>query len=117
MPSPAPTTEDTTHMPPRVNTPSPSPHTPPPSPTPPSTTPSPNDHHGYSHLPLPTLHPTDIRLISHNINTLPTTTQAELGATFDLYQAFDPTIIGIQECNRNWSLYDKTDGPTRDVIQ
>lgn len=46
-----------------------------------------------------------------------TTTQAELSATFDHYQEFDPTIIGIQEYNKNWSLHDMTNVPTREVIQ
>jgi hypothetical protein len=54
---------------------------------------------GYTNLPLPDLIPTDICLLSHNINTLHTTTTAELGITLDLYNELDPTIIGLQECN------------------
>ena len=50
---------------------------------------------GYAHLPLPTLPQTDVRLLSHNINTLHTSTQAKLSATFALYLDFDPTIPGI----------------------
>jgi hypothetical protein len=37
-------------------------------------------------------------------------------ATFDLYTELDPTIIGIQEANKNWTLYDRTEGPVHDVI-
>ena len=77
--------------------------------TPPTQTPP--TQNGYAHTPLPTLHETDIRLISHNINTLHTTSEAELGTTFDLYKAFNPTIIGLQECNKNWTQYDTTEGP------
>ena len=55
---------------------------------------------GYSHLPLSLLANDTIRLLSHNINTLHTTTSAELGATFDLYHQFDPTILGLQECKK-----------------
>jgi hypothetical protein len=99
-----------------THTPTP-PHTHHPTTQPTDPPPTNTNHHGYTHLPLPTLQQTEIRLISHNINTLQTTNQAELGATFDLYQELDPTIIGIQECNKNWSLYDRTDGPTREVIK
>jgi hypothetical protein len=42
-------------------------------------------------------------------------TPAELGVTMDLYNELDPTIIGIQECNRNWSKYNKTEGPLREI--
>ena len=62
-------------------------------------------------MPLPELASTNLRLLSHNINTLQMTTSAELGATFDTYEALQPTIIGLQETNKNWSLYDKTEGP------
>jgi hypothetical protein len=94
----------------------------------PTTTPSHPDHqphhtttatinNGYAHLLLPTLHQTDVRLISHNINTLETSTQAELSTTFALYQDFvEPTILGIQECNKNWTIHDRTGAPLRDVI-
>jgi hypothetical protein len=77
---------------------------------------TPANTNGYTKLPLPTLLPTDIRILSHNINTLHTTTPAELGATLDLYQELDPTIIGIQECNKNWSKYTTTEGPLRDAL-
>ena len=60
---------------------------------------TPTNSNGYTQLPLPSLLPTDIRILSHNINTLHTTTHAKLGATLNLYQELDPTIIGIQECN------------------
>jgi hypothetical protein len=72
---------------------------------------------GYATLPLPTLCDTDIRLISHNINTLPTTTNIELETTFNDYKAYDPTVIGLQECNRNWNNYTKTELPLRTVLQ
>ena len=111
-------TEDTMHTP--LNDTPNNPHTTPFTHTPPTQdtpTPANTNNNGYAHLPLPTLRTTDIRLLSHNINTLHTTTQAELGATFDLYQEFDPTIIGIQECNKNWTVYDKTEGRLRDVTQ
>ena len=89
--------------------------------TPPTPTPSPTPdpmtaNHGYAHLPLPTLSTTDIRILSHNINTLHTTTTAELSATFDLYSEFTPTILGLQETNKNWKLYDRTEGPLRDIV-
>jgi len=109
------------------------PFTPPPSPHPPTTintppphqrTPSPTLTHtaatlenGYATLPLPTLCDTDIRLISHNINTLPTTTNIELETTFVDYKAYDPTVIGLQECNRNWNNYIQTEQPLRTVLQ
>ena len=70
----------------------------------------------YTPLPLPELTPQDIRIISHNINTLHITTMAELGATFDSYSEFQPTIIGLQEMNKNWSLYDKTEAPLRTIV-
>ena len=92
----------------------PSPHTPPIT-TPPHSAPSTNLH-GYTTNPLPELAPTEIRLISHNINALHTTTQAELGAIFDSYATFQPTVIGLQETNKNWSQYDKTEGPLRDIV-
>ena len=41
---------------------------------------------------------------------------AKLGATFDSYSAFQPTIIGLQEMNKNWSLYDKTEAPLRTIV-
>ena len=115
MSPPTPITAATSHTPlndPHHNTPTPPPthHITPPLLTATIT-------NGYAHLPLPTLHQTDVRLISHNINTLHTSTQAELGTTFELYQNFDPTILGIQECNKNWSIYDRTVAPLRDVIQ
>ena len=71
---------------------------------------------GYTHPPLPSLNLTDIRILSHNINTLHTTSQAELGTTLDLYQELTPTILCLQECNKNWSLYDKTEGPPCDTV-
>jgi hypothetical protein len=56
------------------------------------------------------LRPTDIRVLSHNINTLPTTSVAELGAPVDLYHNLSPSIIGMQEPNKNWTCYDSTIG-------
>ena len=79
-------------------------------------TPIPSNLHSYTSLPLPELNQQDIRIISHNINTLHMTTTAELGATFDLYSEFQPTIIGLQETNKNWSLYDKTEAPLRTIV-
>ena len=76
----------------------------------------PSNLHGYTTLPLPELTQQDIRIISHNINTLHTTTMAELGATFDSYSKFQPTIIGFQETNKNWNLYDKTEAPLRTIV-
>ena len=116
MSPPTPTTAATAHTP--ISDPTQHTHTPPP-PTTRHTTPllhTTTTKNGYAHLPLPILPPTDVRLLSHNINTLHTSTQAELGATFDLYQDFSPTILGIQECNKNWSINDKTVAPLRDVI-
>ena len=79
--------------------------------------PDPTSPYGHTTLPLLDLAPTDLRLLSHNINTLHTTTSAELSATFDSYKVFQPsTIIGLQETNKNWSLYDKTEGPLQTVI-
>ena len=79
-------------------------------------TPTPLHSHGYTSLPLPELRQQEIRIISHNINTLHTTTVAELGATFDSYSEFQPMIIGLQEMNKNWSLYDKTEAPLRTIV-
>ena len=76
----------------------------------------PSNSHRYTSLPLPELNQQDIRIISHNINTLHTTTTAELGATFDSYSEFQPMIIGLQETNKNWSLYDKTEAPLRTIV-
>ena len=73
--------------------------------------PDPTPPYSYTTFPLPDLAPTDLCLLSHNINTLHTTTPAELSTTFDSYEVFQPTIIGLQETNKNWSLYDKTEGP------
>ena len=72
---------------------------------------------GYTVLPLPTLLPTDLRVLSHNINTLPTASQAELGASFDLYHRLNPSIIGLQETNKNWTLYDPTVGRLKQCIE
>ena len=72
--------------------------------------------HGYTPISLPDLRPQEIRIISHNINSLHTTTTAELGATFDSYNAFQPTILGLQETNKNWTLYDKTEAPLRTIV-
>ena len=82
----------------------------------PIVSPNPQNYYGYTPLPLPALAPTDLQLISHNINTLHTMTTAELGATFDSYATLNPTIIGLQETNKNWSLYKKTEGPLWNVI-
>jgi hypothetical protein len=65
---------------------------------------------GYTRLPLPTLRPTKIRIFSHNINTLSTTSIEELGVSFDMYRHLNPSIIGLQETNKNWSKYDATRG-------
>ena len=72
---------------------------------------------GYTSLPLPTLLTTDIRVLSHNINSLPTSSTAELGATFDLYHHLSPSIIGLQETNKNWKCYDATIGRIKQCIQ
>ena len=87
--------------------------TPMPSPDP---SPKPLTTYSYTTLPLPALAPADLWFISHNINTLHTMTSAELRATFDSYKALQPTIIGLQETNKNWSLYDKTEGPLWTII-
>jgi hypothetical protein len=71
---------------------------------------------GYAQRPLPSLLPTDIRILSHNINTLHAITPAILSATLDLYQELDPTSIGIQECNKNWSKYTTTEGTLHDAL-
>ena len=73
--------------------------------------PDPTPPYGYTTLLLPELAPIDLHLLSYNINILHTMTSAELGATFNSYEVFQPTIIGLQETNKNWSLYDKTEGP------
>jgi hypothetical protein len=72
---------------------------------------------GYACLPLPILKPTEIRVLSHNDNTLPTTSIEELGASFDLYRNLNPTIIGMQETNKNWSKYDPTVGRIKQCIE
>jgi hypothetical protein len=72
---------------------------------------------GYTSLPLPTLSPTDTRVLSHNINSLPTSSIAELGATFDLYHHLSPSIIGLQETNKIWNCYDATIGRLKTCIQ
>jgi hypothetical protein len=51
--------------------------------------------------PPPTLAPTKIRILSHNVNTLPTTSPAELDISFDLYCNLNPLIMEIQEMNPN----------------
>jgi hypothetical protein len=84
----------------------------PPNSDPPIITPytTPHPRNGYVALPLPTLKPTEIRVLSHNINTLPTSSPAELGVSFDLYRNLNPSILGLQETNKNWSKYDATVG-------
>jgi hypothetical protein len=116
--SPGTITGATAHTPPSDHTPTPPTNTTPPTPPTLNTQPSPPTPHttGYTHPPLPPLLPTDIRILSHNINTLHTASQAELGATFDKYQELDPTILCLQECNKNWSQYDKTEGPLRATV-
>ena len=42
---------------------------------------------------------------------------AELGATFDLYHHLSPSIIGLQETNKNWNCYDATIGRIKQSIQ
>ena len=76
----------------------------------------PSNIHGYTSLQLPELNQQDIRIISHNTNTLHTTTMAELGAPFDSYSEFQPTIIGLQETNKNWSLNDKIEAPLWTIV-
>ena len=71
---------------------------------------------GYTEPPLPELQNTDIRVISHNVNTLPTNTPAELGATIDYYRQLNPTILCLQETNKNWTKYDHTKKPLRESI-
>ena len=86
----------------------------PPNPSTPTTnTPTQNINDGYTPPPLPTLLPTDIRVLSQNINTLPTSTPAELEATLAIYKKHNPTIIGLQETNKNWSVYEATIGRLR----
>jgi hypothetical protein len=63
------------------------------------------------------LEPTEIRVLSHNVNTLPTTSIKELGASFDPYQNLNPTMIGMQETNKNWSKYDPTVGRVKQCIK
>jgi hypothetical protein len=48
-----------------------------------------------------------------NIHTIPTTSVAALGASFDLYHHLSPSIIGMQEPNKNWTCYDSTMGRLR----
>jgi hypothetical protein len=72
---------------------------------------------GYMCLPLPTLKPTEIRVFSHNINSLPTTSTAELGASFDMYRNLNPTILGLQETNKNWSKFDLTVGRVKQCVE
>jgi hypothetical protein len=72
---------------------------------------------GYTRPPLPTLAPTDIRVLSHNINTIPTSSPAELGVSFDLYRNLNPSIIGLQETNQNWSKYDETTGRVKQCTE
>jgi hypothetical protein len=91
-------------------------HTPNSPPTPPPPTPTQNLQAGYTALPLPILQPTEIRVLSHNINTLPTSSPAELGASFDLYRQLNPSIIGLQETNKNWKKYDATVGRVKQCI-
>jgi hypothetical protein len=67
--------------------------------------------------PLPPLAPTDIRVLSHNINTIPTSSPAELGVSFDLYRNLNPSIIGLQETNQNWSKHDETTGRVKQCIE
>jgi hypothetical protein len=113
MPQSDPPTNTPHQHQPTLHTTTPHHHTPPPTNIhhTPTTTPQ-----GYATLPLPTLRNTDIRLISHNINTLHTTTTPELEATIASYQAFDPTILGLQETNKNWTQYDKTELPLRTTL-
>ena len=90
--------------------------------TPPPNTnnPTPIQNHidsGYTVLPLPNLLPTDIRVLSHNINSLPTASEAELGASFDLYHQLNPSVIGLQETNKNWTFYDATVGRIRQCLE
>lgn len=95
-------------------------HTPTPTTTttqPPVTTASQNIRAGYTRLPLPTLQPTEIRIFSHNINSLPTTSIEELGASFDMYRNLNPTILGLQETNKNWSKFDPTVGRVKQCVE
>ena len=41
---------------------------------------------------------------------------AELGATFNSYSEFQPMIIKLQETNKNWALYDKTEALLRTIV-
>ena len=91
----------------------------PPAALPPTTTPAPTPQPhtlGYAHIPLQPPNNDTIRVLSHNINTLQTTTDAELISTFQLYSELDPTIIGIQECNKNWNIPDKTLFPLCKIV-
>jgi hypothetical protein len=50
------------------------------------------------------------------MNTLTTSSPAELEATFEIYKKHQPTIIGLQETNKNWNKYDATVGRVRRTI-
>jgi hypothetical protein len=57
---------------------------------------TPTNTNGYTQLPLPSLLPTDICILSDNINTLHTITPAELGTTLDLYQNWIPQLLAFK---------------------
>jgi hypothetical protein len=78
---------------------------------------TPQHNNGYTRPPLPMLAPTDIHVLLHNINTIPTLSPAELGASFNLYHNLNPSIIGLQETNQNWSKYDETTGQVKQCME
>jgi hypothetical protein len=59
----------------------------------------------------------EIRVFSHNIDSLPTTSTEELGASFDMHQNLNTTILGLQETNKNWSKFDPTVGRVKQCVE
>jgi len=72
--------------------------------------------HIYTTLPLPPLPPSNIQILFNNKNGLKTDDQGILEATMQSYLAYEPTILGIIETQRNWQNYEKTTAPLRTTL-
>lgn len=70
----------------------------------------------YTHYPPPPRQKNHARFIWNNTNSLQTESQPELEHKLTQYQSYDPTVIGIIEPNRNWSVSDKTIKPLQTTM-
>jgi hypothetical protein len=105
----------TSHTPPSDHTPTAPPTvTTPPTPPPPNAHTSPPTPHttGYTHPPLPTLLPTDIRILSRNINTLHTTSKLNWVLPLTCTKSLTPPSYAFKNATKSGHRMTKQRAPS-----